>query len=196
MSLNELIEKYNPKYHTIERYPADRTVRIHKITEEWGIFSNFAHTPVTVDGVVFDTTERLFQVMKFSDPEARRAVYAKKGNPKMTARKYEKMGGRRLEDWGRIIVDAMKFCLATKYAQNEEFRRELERSNGFFIVEDQTTFSAKNANTWGVKLVGSDFVGPNLLGRLLMELRDGGLPYDCSLPEDVLDFSDLASPQP
>ena len=32
------------------------------------------------------TSERVFQTMKFTDPEARRAVYGKRGNPKMTAK--------------------------------------------------------------------------------------------------------------
>ena len=76
------------------------------------------------------------------------------------------------EDWPRIIVDAMKFCLRTKYEQCEMFRNELERSKGFYIVEDQTSFSKRNADTWGAKLVGEQYVGPNLLGRLLMELRE------------------------
>ena len=39
----------------------------------------------------------------------------------------------------------------------------------------------------GVKLVGDDFVGPNLLGRLLMELRDQGT-LEYHLPADALDF--------
>lgn len=41
----------------------------------------------------------------------------------------------------------------------------------------------------GVKLSDGKYVGPNILGRLLMELRDNGrLEY--SLPKDALDFID------
>lgn len=71
-----------------------------------------------------------------------------------------------------IIVDVMKQCLQLKYEQSEEFREALERSRGKYIVEDQSTFPKKSADTWGVKLQGDSYVGPNLLGRLLMELRD------------------------
>jgi predicted NAD-dependent protein-ADP-ribosyltransferase YbiA (DUF1768 family) len=72
-----------------------------------------------------------------------------------------------------------------KYQQSEAFRSTLLRTKGLFIVEDQTTFNKKTADTWGAKLVGNEYVGPNLLGRLLMELRDNGeLKY--SLPEDAL----------
>jgi predicted NAD-dependent protein-ADP-ribosyltransferase YbiA (DUF1768 family) len=86
----------------------------------------------------------------------------------------------------------MKFCLMQKYAQSAEFRAELERSRGLFIVEDQTVFPQKTANTWGVKLSsdGSEYVGPNLMGRLLMELREKGR-LDYSLPDGATDFSDL-----
>jgi predicted NAD-dependent protein-ADP-ribosyltransferase YbiA (DUF1768 family) len=145
-----------------------------------------------VDGVPFDCSEKLFQVMKFSDTKSRKAVFVAKGQTmKMKAKHQEKVGTVRF-DWGEIIVDAMKFCLTQKYAQSEAFRKELELSRGLFIVEDQTTFQKKNPDTWGAKLSadGAFFEGPNLMGRLLMELRDKGtLP--CSLPEEMMHFSDL-----
>ena len=82
-----------------------------------------------------------------------------------------------------------------KYRQSEAFREELERTRGLYIVEDQTTFHKKSPDTWGVKPSedGKEFVGPNLMGRLLMELRDNGR-LDYSLPEDVLSFQDLTRP--
>ena len=189
MHIREFIEANYPEYYSIERYPADRTAAFCKIDREWGIFSNFGHSTLVVGGVPFDTSERLFQVMKFLDEDSRKAVYTKKGNPKMTAKHYEKVGVIR-PDWGHIIVDAMKFCLMEKYRQCEEFRRELERSRGLFIVEDQTTFTNKNPDTWGANLSddGKEYIGPNLMGRLLMELRDNG-KLDYTLPEDATNFS-------
>ena len=105
---------------------------------------------------------------------------------KMAAKSYETVGFKR-EDWGSMIVDAMKFCLQTKYEQSAEFRSELERSRGKTIVEDQSTFSKTTPDTWGVKLKGDRFVGPSLLGRLLMELRDKG-KLEYKLPDDAFDF--------
>jgi predicted NAD-dependent protein-ADP-ribosyltransferase YbiA (DUF1768 family) len=89
-----------------------------------------------------------------------------------------------------MVVDVMKFCLQTKYEQCEAFRKELERSKGLFIVEDETARNArkhKDADSWGVNLVGDHYVGPSLLGRLLMELRDNGR-LDYTLPADVFEF--------
>ena len=122
--------------------------------------------------------------MKFKDAEPVLAVY-QANNPKMTAKHWEK--NHRREDWGQMIVDAMKFCLGLKYEQNEAFRRELERSKGKYIVEDQTSFPKKTPDTWGVKQQGENFVGPNLLGRLLIELRDNG-KLDYTLPADATKF--------
>ena len=91
------------------------------------------------------------------------------------------------------IVDAMKYCLVKKYEWCPEFREALERTKGLYIVEDQTTFPRKTADSWGVKLSadGTQYVGPNLLGRLLMELRDNGGKLEYRLPEEMTRFVDL-----
>ena len=195
MHIREFIEKNYPEYYSIERYPKDRTAPFCSVDQPWGILSNFGRTPLVVDRVRFDCSEKLFQVMKFTDDVSRKAIYSVKGQTiKMKAKHFEKAGTVR-PDWGEIIVDAMKFCLMEKFRQSEAFREELERSRGLYIVEDQTTFPKKSPDTWGVKLSadGSEFVGPNLMGRLLMELRDNG-KLDYTLPEDALLFQDLARP--
>ena len=176
-SISDFIRENYPEYWGIQTYLAAECVRIHKVEEEWGIFSNFGHTPIVVEGVTFDTSERLFQLMKFKDEEPVKAIYYKKGNPKMTTKHWEKT--HRREDWGKMIIDAMKFCLTKKYEQSEAFRKELERSKGKYIVEDQTGFTKKNPDAWGVKLQGDNYVGPSLLGN-------GKLEYH--LPDDAMKF--------
>lgn len=185
-SIAPFIQAHYPEYWGMQSYPAMRCVCIRKVNEKWGILGNFAHTPITIDGISFDTSERLFQCMKFKDKDAIEAVF-RANNPKMTAKHWEK--DYRRADWGQMIVDVMKFCLMKKYEQSEAFRNELERSKGSFIVEDQSTFTKKQPDAWGVKLHEDSYEGPNLLGRLLMELRDtGSLNY--SLPGDALGFID------
>ena len=183
-SIAPFIQQHYPEYYSIERYPADLCVCIRKVADEWGILGNFARTPLIVDGVTFKNSEQLFQLMKFVDEEPVKAVY-QAANPKYTAKHWEKT--HRRNDWGSIIVDVMKYCLKMKYRQSEEFCSSLLQTKGLLIVEDQTSFPKKTADTWGTKLVNNEYVGPNLLGRLLMELRDNGnLSY--SLPKDALRF--------
>ena len=186
MHVRELIEKYYPEYYSWNSYPADRVAAFCKVKDEWGIFSNFASTPITVNGVEFYCAESLFQVMKFSDPEAQKVTHGLKGQSlKMKAKHFEKTVGVR-SDWGEIIVDVLKFCLMKKYEQSQAFREELERSKGLFIVEDQSRFT-KSADTYGAKLSddGKEYSGPNLMGRLLMELRDKG-KLEYNIPDNVI----------
>ena len=191
MRLEGFIKEFYSEWYGIQEYPADKTAAFCKVADEWGILGNFAPTPIVVDGVPFDCTEKLFQVMKFADTESRRIIYAQKGQPiKMKARHQEKVGVVR-EDWGRIFIDAMKFCLVQKYEQSDAFRQELERSRGLFIVEQQVN-PRRPAGAYSAKLSddGKTWVGPNIMGRLLMELRDSGtLSY--RLPDDAMVFSDL-----
>ena len=183
-SIAPFIREFYPAYYSIESYPAERCVCIRKVADEWGILGNFARTPLNVNGVLFKNSEQLFQLMKFRVKEPVEAVY-QAANPKYTAKHWEKT--HRREDWGRIIVDVMKWCLTLKYEQSEMFRKTLLQTKGRFIVEDQTSFPKKTADTWGTKLVGTEYVGPNLLGRLLMELRDSG-SLEYHLPEDAMVF--------
>ena len=63
----------------------------------------------------------------------------------------------------------------------------------FFVVTLQTNKTdtvSSRPNGWGVKTKGEKFVGPNIMGQLLMSLRDNGkLKY--SLPSDALAFIEL-----
>lgn len=191
-SISSFIEKFYTDYYGYETYPKSQCVNIHKVDEEWGIFCNFASTPIDIDGVTFKSSEHLFQMMKFTDAEVIGRINdntTRSGKKcyqiKKTVKSYEK--DYRRSDWPQMVIDAMKFCLTMKYEQSEAFRAKLEESKGFFIVEDQTTMPKKKPDAWGVKPDGDNFVGPNLLGRLLMELRDNGsLQY--TLPQDALSF--------
>ena len=189
-SVAAFIKQYYPQYwNKICSYPADECACIRKTKEEWGILGNFGMAPLNVNGVLFKNAELLFQMMKFQDKAILKELHANAGmGLKMKAKHYETE--HRRPDWGSFFVDALKFCLMTKYEQCAEFRAELERSKGLYIVEDQINFSKKNPDAWGVKLVDGMYVGPSLLGQLLMELRDNG-KLEYTLPSDALAFTEL-----
>ena len=152
-SIAGFIKEFFPQYYGYSTYPKSECVVVHKVAEEWGVFSNFATTPIVIDGVCFKSSEHLFQMMKFQDDtvihnimngvthNGKRCYQIKK-----TAKSYEK--GYRRADWGSMIVDAMKFCLVKKYEQSPEFREKLEASKGRFIVEDQTAMPKKRPDAW------------------------------------------------
>ena len=190
-SVATFIKEHYQEYWGISSYPASECAVFCSTHEEWGIFSNMASTPIVVDGVTFKSSEHLFQMMKFKEAEIVSRVWKgitaadkKSANIKMTAKSYEPT--HRRADWGAMIVDAIKYCLVQKYMQCEAFRQELERSRGRYIIEQQAN-PKKPADAWSAKMEGDHWVGPNLTGRLLMELRDSGkLTY--SLPTDAFVF--------
>ena len=187
------IKEFYPEYYQWHEYPVEDCIPIRKTTEAWGILGNFAHTPLVVNGMTFDNSEQLFQMMKFTDAATLNAIHSSKGLKIKYAAKAAETKGLCRADWGQMIIDAMKFCLQTKYDQSETFRNTLNSTKGKIIVEDQTKFPRKNADTWGVKQVGDKFIGSNLLGRLLMELRDNQrLEY--SLPDNVSGFIPSLNP--
>ena len=196
MKIHEMIRDNYPEYYSIERYPADLCVCIRNTSEEWGVLGNFYMTPIVAGGVTFDCTERLFHMMKLKS-DAKEGVldmmevHAGMGM-KMHLKHLYKVHPEWFHDhWPSMIVDAMKYCLTLKYDQCELFRKELVRSKGLFIVEDETSrMRGRDADTWGVVLRGDEYVGPSLLGRLLMELRDNG-KLEYSLPSDALNFVNL-----
>jgi ribA/ribD-fused uncharacterized protein len=193
-----MIRDNYPEYYSIERYPAAETICIRKTTNDWGILGNFYNTPIVVNGITFDCTERLFHIMKLK-PDAteglKEMMEAKAGmGIKMHVKHLYKAHPEWFHDhWPSMVVDAMKYCLTLKYEQSEAFRKELERSKGKYIVEDET-FRKKDADTWGAVLQGSEYVGPNLMGRLLMELRDNG-KLEYKLPNNAFEFIDILKQQ-
>ena len=183
-SIAAFIKEHYPEYWGDQVYPVAKSVFFHKKTDNHWILSNMASYPLEIEGIQFKNSEHLFQTLKFATPESITAVYQSK-SPKMTAKHWQKVGGHRREDWGQIILDVMKFCLQQKYEQCPEFRKELESTKGYHIVELQDRKNDKESsrpNGWGVKTKGENYEGANLMGRLLMELRDGEMEY--KLPED------------
>lgn len=193
-SVATFIQVHYPEYWGIMSYPASKCAVFCSTHAEWGIFSNMASSPIVIEGITFKSCEHLFQMMKFKDEEIVRRVWhgvtahdKHSHNIKMTAKSYEPAFRR--SDWGEMLVDALKYCMTQKYEQCPVFRQELEQSRGHYIVEQQAN-PKKPADAWSAKLEGDQWVGPNLTGRLLMELRDSGvLPY--SLPSDALNFLDI-----
>ena len=172
---------YYPEYNIIERYPAEHTIGFTSPAAKWGILSNFAKTPMQVNGVEFACVEQLFHYIRLNN-EQERAAYLKlipNMGLKMKAKTFAKRGVERA-DWKGIAVDVMRFCLNHKYRSSEEFRKALSDSGSKYIVEDESK-RKKRPDSWGAVLDvdSKEYYGKNIMGRLLMELREKGkLEYE------------------
>ena len=164
------------EYDIIEHYPAEQTVGFTKTAAEWGIFSNFAKTPMVVNGIEFACVEQMFHYIRLNS-ETERAEYLKVSPGmalKMKAKAFAKRGVER-SGWREIAVDVMRFCLNHKYQASAEFRKALADSGDKYIVEDESNRKNK-PDSWGAILDTStnEYYGKNIMGRLLMELRENG----------------------
>lgn len=167
---------YYPQYDNIARYPAEQTIGFASTVAEWGILSNFAKTPMVVNEVEFVCVEQMFHYIRLNN-EMERAEYLKltpNMRLKMKAKAFKKRGVER-SDWREIAVDVMRFCLNHKYQASAEFRKALADSGSKYIVEDESN-RKKKPDSWGAVLdaVTGEYYGKNIMGRLLMELRENG----------------------
>lgn len=151
-------------------YDLYEIVVFRKTKEKFGGLSNMAADfPLRVNDVSIRTSEALYQACRFPHlPEIQRAIIAQKSpmTAKMKSKPHRKESRA---DWNRVRVNIMRWCLRVKLVQNwDAFSRLLLDTANMPIVE----FSRRD-RFWGAKALDENtLVGMNVLGRLLMELRD------------------------
>lgn len=122
--------------------------------------SNFYPHPFDFDGRSYATAEHAFQAAKCVDAGDSERV---RRAPSPAEAKQIGRQARRRPDWHDVRVDVMRAVLAAKFS-DPRLRALLIGTGTTELVEE---------NTWGDQFWGrSDGVGANVLGRLLMELRD------------------------
>ena len=151
-------------------YDRETSVVFLKTKERFGGLSNMAAGfPLRVNGVRIKTSEALYQACRFPHmPEVQQLIIGE--NSPMTAKMRSKPYRRvSRHDWDFVRVKIMRWCLRVKLAQNwREFSRLLLATGDRPIVEQ-----SRKDDFWGAKVADDGtLVGMNVLGRLLMELRE------------------------
>ncbi|MCX8501304.1 MAG: NADAR family protein, partial [Alphaproteobacteria bacterium] len=142
-----------------------------KTDEPFGGLSNMAGGyPIRVNGIRILTSEALYQACRFPHlPDVQRMIIGE--NSPMTAKMRSKPYRRDSRmDWDHVRVRIMRWCLRMKLASNWiAFSELLLRTGSRPIVEQ-----SRKDDFWGAKAAGDGgtLVGMNVLGRLLMELRE------------------------
>lgn len=139
-------------------------IRFYKVSEEYGCFSNFSLHPITLEDKVWPTSEHYFQAQKFpSEPDYQEEM-------RNAARPHDvaKMGRDRSytlrPDWENVKDDLMRLAVLQKFADYEDIRSVLLSTGDKDIIEVTT-----NDYYWGE---GTKKTGKNMLGVILMEVRD------------------------
>ena len=132
---------------------------------EYEFLSNFYHSPIFYEGIVYPTNEHFFQAMKTLDLEERKKIAAAD-----TPGKAKRMGRSVIlrPDWERIKVDVMRTGLMLKFTDAALAKKLLDTGD-----EELVEGNWWHDNTWGNCHCTecSRKGGRNLLGMLLMEVR-------------------------
>ncbi len=136
-----------------------------RFRNEYWFLSNMYPCSIWYEGAldgkyIFRSVETIFQMMKCDDDNEKKGFELLNG--------FEaKKRGRRVklrDDWNEIKLDVMRDILEVKFSI-PDLKNKLMRVNDE-IVED---------NNWGDRYWGRcNGIGKNMLGKLLMEIRDGG----------------------
>lgn len=150
-------------------YNAKEVVSFAKITGEWGGFSNMSYSALFVNETFIPSVEALYQCCKYPlYPEIQKEIISQDNamKAKHVSRNYSKF---QRQDWETIKYSIMRWSLMVKLIQDwDNFSFLLRKTTGKQIVE----FSCKDTD-WGTVPYGKNLLrGRNILGRLLMELRD------------------------
>jgi len=140
-----------------------KVIRFYRTNDEFGAFSNFAAYPIEIGGKTWPTSEHYFQGQKFVGTDHEEQVRLET-SPMIAAR----MGRDRKRplrlDWEVVKDDLMREAVRAKFRQHADLRTLLLSTGDAMIVEHTA-----NDSYWGD---GGDGRGKNMLGRILMEIRD------------------------
>ena len=138
-------------------------VNFYRVNEPFGEFSNFAAFPIVLGGERWPTSEHYFQAQKFEDEEYRDKVRAA-NSPTIAARLGRSRKVKLRHDWESVKVGVMRDAVTAKFTQHDDLRALLLSTGDAKLVEH-----TENDAYWGD---GGDGSGQNMLGRILMQLRE------------------------
>jgi ribA/ribD-fused uncharacterized protein len=158
-----------PKDDQMRSYVKRDVVFFRTTTGEFGPLSNMApHFSIFLLGTRIQTAEALYQACRFpDDPEIQRIIIDQP-SPMTAKMKSKKYRTHTRTDWDSVRVSVMRWCLRAKLSQNwVRLGAVLEKTKDTPIVEEST-----KDDFWGAKPQDDGTLrGRNVLGRLLMELR-------------------------
>ena len=143
-----------------------------KVDLPWGFLGNMAPFPVTYENKIWKTSEALFQALRFDDNAIKEEIRTKASpmSAKMIAKKFKSR--MVIEPMSKSDVEIMRSVVKLKFDQHPEIKRKLINSGEHIIIEDVTDRPGARHMFWGMKKENDQWVGENMMGRILMELRE------------------------
>ncbi len=149
-----------------------------KFTFFWsGVFSQWAESPFTVDGVAFNTAEQYMMYKKallFNDFKQAEKIMATP-DPRTQKQLGREVSGFDKDRWEQHCKQFVYKASFAKFTQNPKMRDELTATKGTTLVE-----ASPEDKIWGIGLIASDtraysrdtWEGTNWLGEILTAVRE------------------------
>lgn len=142
---------------------SDKTIYFYSTTDSYGCFSNFSAHGFQLDGKYWKTSEHYFQAKKFAGTPHEHEIRAAK-TPKQAAQMGRDRKRPLRKDWESVKDNIMRRAIRAKFETHADIRAILLNTGDAPIVEN-----APGDYYWGC---GQDGTGKNMLGKILMEVRD------------------------
>lgn len=153
-------------------------IRFYRANEKpYGAFSNLFRRPVLFEGEEFPTAEHAYQAGKARKKDVRAWILSAPSPSLVAMAAHGLYTWDIVPNWSKVKFDRMREVLRAKFAQHEDLRHLLLSTGSARLVESCKTDNLVN-RTWG-EVNGK---GKNMLGRLLMEVRDELRTEDLSHP--------------
>ena len=143
--------------------PGDDAIYFYSPSDPFGFFSNFSRHPVRIGGHTWPTTEHYFQAQKFAHTPYEGAILHA-SSPSQAARLGRSRDFPLRADWEQVKDEIMHQALLAKFTQHPDLRAQLLATGVARIVEHTS-----RDHYWAD---GGDGSGRNMLGTLLMQVRD------------------------
>ena len=150
-----------------------KNVWFKKVAEEYGWMGNMAPYPIKYNGKVWLTSEALFQSMRYDDDSVKEIIRGEKSpmGAKMKAKKNRDQ--MVVVPMSELDVENMRKCVKMKFDAHPQLKRQLMNTKDSFIYEDIGNRNGERHKFWGAKkLSESEGAGNNMMGKILMDLRE------------------------
>ena len=146
----------------------DDEIRFYRASEKpYGAFSNLYRRTIVFEGETFLTSEHAYQAGKARKPEVRAWVLSAPSPALVAMAAHGLYYWDITPGWSRKKFDRMRGVLRAKFTQHEDLKELLLTTGEARLIESATVDNEVN-RLWG-EVNGR---GRNMLGELLMELRD------------------------
>lgn len=143
-------------------------IRFYRASEKpYGAFSNLYRREIEYEGERFPTSEHAYQAGKPRKPEVREWLMNAPSPALLAMAAHGLYYWDVAPGWSKTKFDRMRNVLRVKFEQHEDLKALLLSTGNARLVESATVDNEVN-RLWGEV----DGVGKNMLGVLLMELRD------------------------